>query len=336
MKAYELHDRQGLDSLVRVDRAIPRPGPGQVLVRMRAWSLNYRDLLVARGLYGRTSSEAIIPLSDGVGVVEETGPAVTRLQAGDRVAGAFLQEWIDGELTPAAAGSALGGNIDGVLAECVVLSEQGLVKVPAHLSDEEAACLPCAAVTAWNALVRESQLKAGDTVVLLGTGGVSMFGLQFARMHGARALITSSSDAKLDLARQMGADATVNYVATPDWPAAVREFTGGRGADVVLEVGGAGTFDQSVSALRIGGRVCVIGVLAGITAPINTAAILRGMIRVSGIYVGSRAMFEEMNRAIETAGLRPHIDRSFGFEESRAAYDHLAGAGHVGKVTISM
>lgn len=336
MKAYELHDRQGLDSLVRVDRGIPRPGPGQVLVRMRAWSLNYRDLLVAQGLYGRSSTKTIIPLSDGAGVVEETGPGVTRVRAGDRVAGAFLQEWIDGELTPAAAGSALGGDLDGLLAEYAVLSEQGLVRVPAHLSDAEAACLPCAALTAWNALVRESRLKAGDTVVLLGTGGVSLFGLQFAKMHGARALITSSSDAKLELARRMGADATVNYVTTPDWPAAVRGFTGGRGADVVLEVGGAGTFDQSVSALRIGGRVCVIGVLAGITAPINTAAILRGMIRVSGIYVGSRAMFEEMNRAIEAARMHPHIDRNFGFEESRAAYDHLAGAGHVGKITISM
>ena len=334
MKAYELHDRQSLDSLVRVEREILRPGPGQVLVRMRAWSLNYRDLLVAQGLYGRSSAEVIIPLSDGAGVVEETGPGVTRVQAGDRVAGAFLQDWIDGELTAEAAGSALGGGIDGVLAEYVVLHEHGLVRVPAHLSDAEAACLPCAALTAWNALVRESQLKAGDTIVLLGTGGVSLFGLQFAKMHGARALITSSSDTKLELARQMGADATVNYLATPDWPAAVREFTGGRGADVVLEVGGAGTFDQSVSALCIGGRVCVIGVLAGTTAPINTAAILRGMIRVSGIYVGSRAMFEEMNRAIETVRMRPHIDRNFGFEEARAAYEHLAGAGHVGKVTI--
>jgi NADPH:quinone reductase-like Zn-dependent oxidoreductase len=334
MKAYELHDRQGLDSLVRVEREIPRPGPGQVLVRMRAWSLNYRDLLVAQGLYGRSSGEVIIPLSDGVGVVEETGPGVTRVKAGERVAGTFLQDWIDGELTPEAAASALGGDIDGVLAEYAVLPDHGLVKVPAHLSDADAACLPCAALTAWNALVRESRLKAGDTVVLLGTGGVSLFGLQFAKMHGARTLITSSSDAKLELARRMGADATVNYVATPDWAAAVREFTGGRGADVVLEVGGAGTFDQSVSALRIGGRVCVIGVLAGITAPINTAAILRGMIRVSGIYVGSRAMFEEMNRAIETARMRPHIDRSFGFDEARAAFEHLARAGHSGKVVI--
>ena len=334
MQAYELHDRQGPDSLVRVEREIPRPGPGQVLVRMRAWSLNYRDLLVAKGLYGRSSGDVIVPLSDGAGVVEDTGPGVTRLQAGDRVAGAFLQDWIDGELTPRAAGTALGGDIDGVLAEYVVLSEQGLVLVPAHLSDAEAACLPCAALTAWNALVRESQLKAGDTVVLLGTGGVSLFGLQFAKMHGARALITSSSDAKLQLARRMGADATVNYVATPDWPAAVREFTGGRGADVVLETGGAGTFDQSVSTLRIGGRVCVIGVLTGITAPINTAAILRDMIRVSGIYVGSRAMFEEMNRAIEAARMRPHIDRIFDFDAARAAFEHLARAGHAGKVAI--
>jgi NADPH:quinone reductase-like Zn-dependent oxidoreductase len=335
MKAWELRGRNGLDSLVLAERDVPRPGPGQVLLRMRAWSLNYRDLVVAQGLYGRSGDAPLVPLSDGVGVVEETGPGVTRVKVGDRVAGAFLQDWLDGELEPAAAGSALGGGIDGVLAEYVVLPEQGVVKVPAHLTDDEAACLPCAAVTAWNSLVREARLKAGDTVVLLGTGGVSLFGLQFARMHGARVLITSSSDAKLELARRMGADATVNYVQTPDWPSAVREFTGGRGADVVLEVGGAGTLEHSIASLRLGGRVCLIGILSGVAGPFSVASIFRSQIRVSGIYVGSRNMFEEMNRAIEASGMRPHIDRSFGFEEARAACEHLERAGHVGKVTIS-
>jgi NADPH:quinone reductase-like Zn-dependent oxidoreductase len=301
---------------------------------MRAWSLNYRDLVVAQGVYGRAAGECLIPLSDGVGVVEEAGPGVTRVRAGDRVAGIFLQDWLAGELVAEAAGSALGGGIDGVLAEYVVLPEQGVIKVPAHLTDEEAACLPCAAVTAWNSLVHEARLKAGDTVVLLGTGGVSLFGLQFAKLHGARVLITSGSDAKLEFARSLGADATVNYRRTPEWAAAAREFTGGRGADVVLEVGGAGTLEQSIASLRFGGRVCLIGILSGVAGPFSVASIFRSQIRVSGIYVGSRAMFEEMNRAIEATGMRPHIDKSFGFDESRAALEYLAKAGHVGKVTL--
>lgn len=334
MKAWELRGRNGPDSLVHVEREAPRPGPGQVLLRMRAWSLNYRDLVVAQGVYGRAAGEALIPLSDGVGVVEAAGAGVTRVRTGDRVAGIFLQDWLAGELVAEAAGSALGGTIDGVLAEYVVLPEQGVVKVPAHLTDEEAACLPCAAVTAWNALVCEARVKAGDTVVLLGTGGVSLFGLQFAKMHGARVLITSSSDAKLALARSMGADATVNYRQEPDWAAAAREFTGGRGADAVLEVGGAGTLEQSISSLRFGGRACLIGILSGVAGPFSVASIFRSQIRVSGIYVGSRAMFEEMNRAIEATGMRPHIDRRFGFAETRTAFEYLARAGHAGKVTI--
>jgi NADPH:quinone reductase-like Zn-dependent oxidoreductase len=334
MKAWELRGRSGPGSLVLAERETPRPGPGQVLVRMRAWSLNYRDLVVAQGVYGRAGDEPLVPLSDGAGVVEATGAGVTRVKAGDRVAGIFLQDWLDGELAAEDADSALGGGIEGVLAEHVVLPEHGVVRVPAHMTDEEAACLPCAAVTAWNALVREARVKAGDTVVLLGTGGVSLFGLQFAKLHGARVVITSSSDAKLELARAMGADACVNYRQTPDWAAAVREFTGGRGADVVLEVGGAGTLEQSIASLRFGGRVCLIGILSGVSGPFSVASIFRSQVRVSGIYVGSRAMFEEMNRAIEASGLRPHIDRRFGFDEARPAYEHLARAGHAGKVTI--
>ncbi len=334
MKVWELHGRKGPASLTLVERQTPRPGPGEVLLRMRAWSLNYRELVVAQGVYGAGSDVPLVPLSDGVGVVEAVGEGVTRVRAGDRVAGIFLQDWLDGELTAEAAGSALGGGIPGVLAEYVVLPQHGLVGVPAHLTDEEAACLPCAAVTAWNALVREARVKAGDTVVLLGTGGVSLFGLQFAKLHGARVVITSSSDAKLELARSMGADACVNYRETTDWAAAVREFTGGRGADVVLEVGGAGTLEQSVAALRYGGRVCLIGILSGVTGPFSVASIFRSQLRVSGIYVGSRAMFEEMNRALEASGIRPHIDRRFGFDEARQAYEHLAGASHAGKVTL--
>lgn len=336
MKAYELQHRTGLDNVVRVDRADPKPGPGQVLIRTKAWSLNYRDLLVAKGGYGAPPPQGRIPLSDGVGEIVEVGTGVTRVKVGDRVAGCFMQAWLAGVVPPEAPMSALGGAIDGMLAEYVVLSEQGVVKVPAHLTDEEAACLPCAGVTAWNALVREGDIKAGDTVVCLGTGGVSMIALQFAKMHGARVIITSSSDEKLAQAKQAGADETINYKTRSDWDKAVVELTGGRGADIVVEVGGSGTLDKSVAAVRLGGYVGLIGVLTGTGGQMNTAAVLRRHIRVQGIYVGSREMFEEMNRAIALHGMRLPIGRSFGFEEARAAYDHLDGATHTGKVTIRM
>jgi NADPH:quinone reductase-like Zn-dependent oxidoreductase len=334
MKAYELQSKSGLDSLTRTERQDPRPGPGQILMRMRAWSLNFRDLSVARGAYGGPAAKGLIPLSDGVGEVIEIGAGVTRVKPGERVAGIFMQGFIAGGITAHALGTALGGAIDGMLAEHVVLSEQGVVPVPAHLTDEEGATLPCAAVTAWNALVREARIKAGDTVVLLGTGGVSLFALQFAKLHGARVILTSSSDEKLDIARRLGADETVNYKARPDWDKAVGELTDGRGADVVVEVGGVGTLDRSVAAVRVGGTVCMIGVLTGTAGTVSTAAILRRHVRVQGIYVGSREMFEEMNRAIASHALRPWIGKSFEFEQARAAYDFLASAAHTGKVTV--
>ena len=336
MKVYELHSKPGLDSLTRAERADPRPGAGQVLIRMRAWSLNFRDLSVARGTYGGggTAASGLIPLSDGVGEVIETGTGVTRVQPGDRVAGIFMQGFIAGGITAEALRTALGGAIDGMLAEYVLLSEQGVVRVPAHLSDEEAATLPCAAVTAWNALVREARVKAGDTVVLLGTGGVSVFALQFAKVLGARVILTSSSDQKLEIARKLGADETVNYKAQPDWDKAVVERTDGRGADVVVEVGGAGTLDKSLAAVRAGGTVCLIGVLTGVGGPVSTASILRRHVRLQGIYVGSREMFEEMNRAISQHRLRPWIGKTFAFDDARAAYDYLAGSTHTGKVAI--
>ena len=336
MKLYELQHKSGLDSLTRTERADPRPGPGQILVAVKACSLNYRDLLVAQGAYGAPPPLGRIPLSDGAGDVVEIGAGVTRVKVGDRVAGIYMQGWTGGGVTAEVASTALGGAIDGMLAQYVVLSEQGVVKVPAHLSYEEAATLPCAAVTAWNALVCHGRVKAGDVVVLQGTGGVSLFALQFARMHGARCIITSSSDEKLELARDMGADETINYRRDPDWGEAVLAATGGRGADIVVEVGGAGTLERSLGAVRTGGSVQLIGVLTGVVGQIPTAAILRRSITVQGIYVGSREMFEEMNRAIELHGLRPRIDRRFSFEEARAAYEHLAGAGHAGKVVIAL
>lgn len=334
MKLYELQNRGGLDNVVRAERADPTPGPYQVLLKMKACSLNYRDLLVAKGGYGAPPPAGRIPLSDGVGEVIEVGSGVTRVKVGDRVCGIFMQGWLGGRIPIEAPVTALGGAIDGMLAEYVVLSEQGVVKVPAHLSDDEAASLPCAAVTAWNALVCQGEMKAGDTIVCLGTGGVSMIALAFAKMFGANAIVTSSSDEKLAIAKSLGADEVINYKATPDWDKAVIERTGGRGADIVVEVGGSGTLSKSINSARLGGTVAMIGVIAGTSGEINTAAILRRQIRVQGIYVGSREMFEDMNRAIDTNKMRPSVSRSFGFEEAGAAYRHLESAQHTGKVTI--
>lgn len=335
MRLYELQHKEGLDSVTSTERPEPAPGPGQVLIKVRAWSLNYRDLLVARGGYGAPPPLGRIPLSDGVGEVVSLGTGVSRVKPGDRVAGCFMQGWIGGEITPAIAATALGGAIDGMLSEYAVLSEQGVVQIPSHMRDDEAATLPCAGVTAWNALVREARVRAGDTVLLLGTGGVSLLALQIAKMHGARCILTSSSEEKLETARRLGADETINYRANPNWDKAVLEMTGGRGADIVVEVGGAGTFDKSLAAARMGGSVCMIGVLTGVSAPVSTAVILRRSIRVFGIYVGSRDMFEEMNRAMVLHRTRPHIGKSFAFEEARAAYEYLASAAHTGKVVIN-
>ena len=334
MRAYELQSKPGLDSIGLSERADPRPGPGQVLIRLRAWSLNFRDLSVARGVYGGAQTKGLIPLSDGVGEIVEVGPRVTRVKAGDRVAGIFMQGFLAGGITAEALATALGGAIDGMLSEYAVLNEQGVVHVPTHLTDEEAATLPCAAVTAWNALVREARVKAGDSVLLLGTGGVSLFALQFAKMLGARVILTSSSDEKLSVARQLGADETINYKTHAEWDKAVARLTDGRGADVIVEVGGAGTLDKSLASVRVGGTICLIGVLAGVAGPVITASILRRHVRVQGIYVGSREMFEEMNRAITQHGLRPRIGKRFGFEEARGAYEYLSSGTHTGKVTI--
>ncbi len=334
MKLYELQNRGGLDNVVRADRADPKPGSFQVLLKMKACSLNYRDLLVAKGGYGAPPPTGRIPLSDGVGEVIEVGSGVTRVKVGDRVCGAFMQGWLGGRIPIEAPVTALGGAIDGMLAEYVVLSEQGVVKVPQHLSDDEAASLPCAAVTAWNALVCQGEMKAGDTILCLGTGGVSMIALAFAKMFGAKVFVTSSSDEKLAIAKKLGADEVINYKAIPDWDKAVIERTGGRGADIVVEVGGSGTLSKSINAARLGGTVAMIGVIAGVSGEINTAAILRRQIRVQGIYVGSREMFEDMNRAIDANKMRPAVSRSFGFDEAGAAYRYLESAQHTGKIAI--
>jgi NADPH:quinone reductase-like Zn-dependent oxidoreductase len=334
MKVYEIRDHFGLDALTLVDRPQPQPGPHEVLLKVRAVSLNYRDLMVVKGLYNPRMPLPRIPVSDAVGEVAAVGPGVTRVKTGQRVAGIFMQQWLCGELTDAAARSALGGAIDGLLAEYAVLHEDGVVTVPDHLGDEEAATLPCAAVTAWHALVVSGQVKPGDTVLTQGTGGVSLFALQFARLAGARVVITSSRDDKLQRARDLGAADGINYKTTPDWGDPARKLTGGRGVDHVVELGGAGTLAQSLRAVRTGGHVALIGVLTGNTGQVNPVPVLMKGVRLQGIFVGSREMFEDMNRAIALSGLRPVVDRVFPFDEAPAAFRHMESGAHFGKIAI--
>ncbi len=335
MKAFQIQNTFGLDSLNLVDLPDPRPGPGQALVRVRAASLNFRDLLTVKGLYNPRMPLPRIPLSDGAGEVVATGAGVTRVKPGDRVAGIFMQTWLGGRPTAAMTESALGGAIDGMLAEQVVLHEDGLVHIPAHLSYEEASTLPCAAVTAWNALFGEGRLQASQTVLVQGTGGVSIFALQFARMAGARVIAISSSDEKLARARALGAGEGINYRTTPDWEKKVWQLTGREGVDHIIEVGGAGTINKSLQCLRVGGTISMIGVLAGGSAEVRTVLMLHKYARVQGIYVGSREMFEDMNRAIAGHALRPVVDRVFPFAEAREALRHMESAAHFGKIVLS-
>ena len=332
MKTYELTGGFGIDKLVMAERAQPVPGHGQALIKMCAWSLNYRDLMMVRGQYNPKLPLPFVTLSDGVGDVVSVGEGVTRVKPGDRVAGAFMQGWIDGGNDDAKSKSALGGAIPGMAADYVVLDAEGLVHVPAHLSDEEAATLPCAAVTAWNALVPSGKLKAGDTVLVQGTGGVSLFALQFAKMFGARVIATSSSDEKLEKVRALGASGTINYKSTPNWGRAVRDLTGGAGVDHVVEVGGAGTLPQSMQAVRTGGRISLIGVLTG--GQIDPIGLLMKNITLQGIFVGSRSMFEDMNRAIALHQMRPVVDRVFPFAEYPDALRYLESGAHFGKVVL--
>jgi NADPH:quinone reductase-like Zn-dependent oxidoreductase len=338
MLRYEIREPKGIDGIIRTEVAEPLPGPGEVQVEMRAWSLNYRDLSMPRGGYPRNDkvlrAPPLVPLSDGAGVVVAVGPGVTRLAVGTRVVGNFLQAWIDGPIRPEYMPTALGGSVDGLLAERVVLPEDGWVRFPDYLSFEEAATLPCAGLTAWAAL-SEAGLKAGDTVLALGTGGVSIFALQLAKAAGAQAIVTSSSDAKLDRVRALGADITVNYEKNPDWDIEVLRATGGRGADNVIEIGGPGTYERSLRAARVGGTVSLIGLAS--KPPEQNPSPLPAMfnrITVRGIYVGSRSQLEELMRAMTVVKLRPVIDRTFGFDEVREAFRYLKNAGHVGKIVV--
>ncbi|MDE2291314.1 MAG: NAD(P)-dependent alcohol dehydrogenase [Elusimicrobia bacterium] len=311
----------------------PEPGPGEVLVRVRAASLNYRDLMVATGRYpGRALKKDLIPLSDGAGEVESVGKGVTRLKKGDRVAASFHQDWLAGPLPPTLGAGALGGAVDGMLAERVCLKETGLVRVPGHLSFEEASTLPCAALTAWNALMEcPAPLRPGASVLVQGTGGVSVFALQFAKLAGLTVVGTSKSDEKLERMRKLGLDHGVNYVKEPEWGKEAKRLTGG--VDLVVEVGGA-TIQQSLQAVRTGGAVVMIGGLAGFEAQVPLSAIRGARARLQSVFVGSVAMFEDMGRAVAAARLKPVVDEVFPFERAKDALAKLESGAHFGKVVV--
>ncbi len=335
MKAWQITSF-GLDRLEIKDLPKPKPGPGQVLVKVHAVSLNFRDLLIVRGQYNPKMRLPVIPCSDGAGEVEEIGEGVKSVQAGQRVAGIFMQNWLDGKPTPERIRGALGGDIDGILAEYVLLPEQGVVPIPEKLSYIEAAALPCAGVTAWNAVIHAAGVKPGDVVVLQGTGGVSIFALQFAKLCGARVLGISSSDEKLERAGTLGLNAGLNYKRTPEWSSWVLEQTGNLGADLIVEVGGAGTIEQSIKAVRMGGVVAQIGVLSQSDKPMQIAPILHRQVNLKGIYVGSRAHFEEMNRAIAENDLKPVVDKVFPFDQAVQALQTMEAGSHFGKIVIQV
>jgi NADPH:quinone reductase-like Zn-dependent oxidoreductase len=337
MKVYELQKgATSLDALLLTDRPDPRPGPREILIRVRATSLNYRDQMIVTGNYfGGPVSRNTIPLSDGAGEVAAVGDGVTRFKAGDRVAGTFFQSWISGPMVERFP--ALGNPLDGTLAEQIVLHEDGVVAIPPSISFEQAATLPCAAVTAWNALMVSGRpVKPGDTVLCLGTGGVSIAALQFARAAGARVIVTSSSDEKIKRACILGASDGVNYKHFPDWEKEVLRLTGGRGADHIIENGGAGSLNRSFEATGFGGKVALIGFLAGIKGDINPAILMMKSGAMLGIGVGSRAMFEDMNRAIEVNKIKPVVDRVFSFDKAADAFRCQAAGDFIGKVVIQI
>jgi NADPH:quinone reductase-like Zn-dependent oxidoreductase len=335
MKAYQLQAYNSLEALQLIDLPEPSVGENDVLVKIKANSLNYRELIILRGGYDRNKKLPVIPASDGVGEVVDIGKNVTAFAIGDRVSSTFFQDWQSGAATEKQMNTALGGGIDGTLAEYVVFPEHALVKIPEHLTYEEAATLPCAALTAWNCLTKGG-LIPGQTVLTLGTGGVSIFALQFAKLFGAKVIITSSSDEKLERAITLGADATINYRTHPEWQDRVRLLTNRIGVDQVVEVGGAGTMKRSLASARLGGYVGVIGVLSGFDAANFTpATIFFNQLRIQGIYVGNRQMFEEMNAAIAQNHLKPVVDQVIPFSEAKRAYELLESGNHFGKIVIS-
>ncbi len=335
MKAFQIQDDWSIDHLQRVERAEPVPKPGEVLIRLRAASLNFRDLFVLKRGYGAsTGTLPLVPVSDGVGEVVALGEGVTRVALGDRVSPMFFPDWTGGEPRAALLARILGGPLDGTMTELMAIDARSVSRVPAHLSDAEAATLPCAALTAWRALVTEGRVKAGDKVLVQGTGGVSLFALQFAKLLGAHVTVTSSSDAKLERAKAMGADALINYRRTPEWGVAAKELAGGEGVDHIVEVGGEQTLGQSLRAVRVGGTLSLIGVLSGGKMDVRLGPIVTRAVRMQGVTVGSREDFEAMVRAIDQHRVRPVVDKVFPFDDLRAAFDHLASGTQFGKICI--
>ena len=335
MRVFQYQDEWGIANLRLAVRPDPQPGPGEVLVRMRASSLNYRDLFVAdRGYGSYTGTLPLIPLSDGVGEVAAVGAGVHRVVPGDRVCPTFFQHWIGGEPDLERLTGSLGGPIDGTMAEIMCLSEQGVVKVPAYLSDVEAATLPCAALTAWSALTGPSATKPGDRVLIQGCGGVALFAVRFAKLLGAHVTVISSSDERIARAKALGADAGVNYRAVPEWAKATRDITAGRGYDLILEVGGEKTLPQSLRCIRPGGTVAMIGVLSGGAMAASIGLIVTRQVRLQGVTVGHRDGFESMLRAISLHRMKPQIDRVFAFEELKEALAYLKSGAQFGKVCV--
>ena len=334
MKAYELQGPGGVDAMMLVEKPVPAPGPGQVLVKLKAVTINYRDLLTVKGGYGSRQKFPLVPLSDGAGVVESVGAGVTSFKAGDRVTGSFFEGWLGGEPSEEKMRSNLGGALDGVLCEYRVWPAAALVRTPDHLSDAEAASLPCAGLTAWSAVIKLGNIRSGQTVLTQGTGGVSIFALQFSKMSGARVIATSSSEAKIEKLKQLGADVTINYKTTPEWGKLARQMTG-HGVDLVVEVGGVGTLPRSLRAVKMGGVIAQIGVLSGPADPIPVPLILHKQVRIQGIYVGSRHDFEEMNKALAATQLHP-VFAARSWTEARDAFKEMESATHFGKLVLKV
>ncbi len=339
MRTWQIISGDGVDALDLTDVSSPEPGPGEVRIRMGANSINYRDLTTIEDPISRGLPLPTVPNSDGAGTITALGAGVDAFAVGDQVASCFFANWQAGPCSPAAMASALGGARQGVLAEEVCLPAAGVIKTPPGWGAAEAATLPCAALTAWNALTRPRPVIAGETVLLLGTGGVSVFAQQFCRVMGAKTIVTSSSDEKLARMRELaplteGAFQPVNYRKTPDWEKAVLDLTDGRGVDRVVEVGGPGTLEKSIAAVRVGGDIALIGILTGAAGQVAPTSIMRKSITVRGVYVGSRQMFAEMNQAIAAHNLRPVIDQTFDFADARQAYHTMRAAGHFGKLVI--
>ncbi|MHB8813747.1 MAG: zinc-dependent alcohol dehydrogenase family protein [Steroidobacteraceae bacterium] len=336
MKAYRIFARRGQDALERIEHDVWDPRGREVRLRVRAVSLNYRDLMIARGAYPISGERPPIAVADGAAEVIAVGTGVTRFKVGDHVAMPYFPDWVDGEPTPEKLHRVPGATIDGVLAEEIVVSEELLIAVPSWLPLTEAATLPCAGVTAWNALFVAGRAKPGNSVLLLGTGGVSIWALQLAKAAGLRTIITSSSDEKLARARSLGADYTINYRSTPEWQSEVLGITNGRGVDVTVEVGGDATLDRSISCTRLGGTVAAVGGVGGFSTKLDLLPLLVRATRMIGVIVGSRAMFEDLTGLVTCARIRPTIDRVFSFDHAREAYAYLESGKHFGKIVIKL